>query len=407
MQWRTAGESHGRALVGIIEGIPAGVALKTSDLEVALARRRGGYGRGARQKFEQDKVTILSGVRHGYTLGTPIAVEVANSEWPKWDIVMHPDPQDPAALLRDAGTGDEQEIARNRRLTRPRPGHADLPGMIAYRQHDARNILERASARETAMRVALGEIARRFLNQACGIQVLGAVRQIGEVALPANRPAVRSTEADIVESSDLRCADPEIAAKMRSLIDQTRKKGDTLGGQIEIVASNIPVGLGTYAQWQDRLDGKLAQALMSIQSVKAVAIGDGIEVAGGFGSQAHDEIISAQPLTRSSNHAGGIEGGISNGESVVVRAWLKPISTVPRALQTIDTTTGKTAKALHQRSDVCAVVPAAVIGEAMVCLVLAEALLTRTGGGHIDRVRTAITEDKAIERNLLCEQTAE
>ncbi|MDT3767678.1 chorismate synthase [Gleimia hominis] len=388
MRWITAGESHGEALVGIIESVPAGLAITSADIEGALARRRTGYGRGARQKFEQDRVRLLSGVRHGRTLGSPIAIEVANSEWPKWRTVMSSDPVDPKDLMIDAGTGDEREVARNKRLTQPRPGHADLPGMLKYAHEDARNVLERSSARETAMRVALGEVARQFLRQVAGIEVLGHVVQVGQEAAPARQLTLG--DADAVNASDVRCVDAATAARFRAEIDGAKRSGDTVGGVVEVVAFNVPAGLGTYTQWDQRLDGQLAQALMSIQAAKSVEIGDGLTQTQTRGSRAHDEILVDARAYRPTNHAGGLEGGMSNGEPLVARVGFKPISTVPHALRTIDLENRTAAKALHQRSDTCAVVPAAVIAEAMVALVLANAVTQMFGGTTVDRARTAM-----------------
>lgn len=390
MQWTTAGESHGPSLVGILDGIPAGIEITTEQLRAALARRRLGYGRGARMKFEQDEVRILGGVRHGRTLGGPVAIEIKNSEWPKWETVMSADPVDPASLLIDAGTGDEREVARNRRLTRPRPGHADLTGMRKYNHTDARHILERASARETAARVALGEVAAAALRQIAGVELVSHVTAIGRAALPADapRPAAGATAA--LDASPVRCLDDAAATAMVAEIDAAKAAGDTLGGVVEVIAYGVPAGLGSFVRASSKLDARLAAAVMGIQAIKGVEIGDGFLTATRPGSQAHDEIVPrevggpvAANVVRLTNRAGGIEGGMSNGEPIVVRAAMKPISTVPRALRTIDVATGEAATALHQRSDTCAVAPAAVVAEAMVALTLLEALLEKTGGDSV------------------------
>lgn len=390
MQWTTAGESHGPSLVGILDGIPAGIEITTEQLRAALARRRLGYGRGARMKFEQDEVRILGGVRHGRTLGGPVAIEIKNSEWPKWETVMSADPVDPASLLIDAGTGDEREVARNRRLTRPRPGHADLTGMRKYNHTDARHILERASARETAARVALGEVAAAALRQIAGVELVSHVTAIGRAALPADapRPAAGATAA--LDASPVRCLDDAAATAMVAEIDAAKAAGDTLGGVVEVIAYGVPAGLGSFVRASSKLDARLAAAVMGIQAIKGVEIGDGFLTAVRPGSQAHDEIVPgevggpvAANVVRLTNRAGGIEGGMSNGEPIVVRAAMKPISTVPRALRTIDVATGEAATALHQRSDTCAVAPAAVVAEAMVALTLLEALLEKTGGDSV------------------------
>jgi chorismate synthase len=371
LRWLTAGESHGRALVAICEGIPAGVEITTSDVARALARRRGGYGRGARMNFEQDEVEITGGVRHGRTLGGPVAITVANSEWPKWEAVMAPDPV-PAAQL--AG------LARNEALTRPRPGHADLAGMQKYSHDDARQVLERASARETAARVALGEVARRFLDQALGVTILSHVVAVGSVRA-ADGTLPGPGELEVIDADPVRCLDPAASSAMVAEIDAARREGDTLGGVIEVVAHGLPPGLGSYVHWDRRLDGRLAGAMMSIHAIKAVEIGDGFTTAARRGSRAHDEIEpGAAGVRRVTNRAGGIEGGMSTGEPVRVRVAMKPISTVPRALATIDVRTGEPAKAINQRSDVTAVPAAGVVAEAMAALVLADAALEKFGG---------------------------
>ena len=389
-KWSTAGESHGQALVTLLEGVPAGLKITSGDIRAALARRRFGYGRGARQKFEQDVVGVLSGVRHGYTLGSPIAIVIENSEWPKWEAVMSADPVDPSLLLKDAGKGDVQEIARNKKLTKPRPGHADLTGMNKYGFGDARNVLERASARETAARVAAGEVARQILRQTCAVDIISRVVSLGTVEDTVS-PIPTPEDAVALDESDVRCLDKSTAEAMRNEVDNARKAGDTLGGVVEVIAYNVPQGLGSYVTPYSRLDAELARAMMSIQAVKAVEIGDGFTTAHRPGSEAHDEIVREDGHThRVTNRAGGIEGGMSNGEAVRVRVGFKPISTVPRALRTIDTETGEETKALHQRSDTTAVVPGAVITESMMALTLAQELLKRTGGDSIEQIRASL-----------------
>ena len=402
LRWMTAGESHGEALTAVLEGVPAGVRITSEDIRAALARRRLGHGRGARQAFERDELRVLGGIRHGSTIGSPIALQIGNSEWPKWSTVMSADPVDPHDLLIDAGTGDEREIARNRPLTRPRPGHADLPGMLKYDLPEARPVLERASARETAARVALGAVAEAILEQVAGVRLVSHVVRIGSVALPDDVPPPSAEDTSRLDADPVRCTDPATSAAMVAQIDATRKDGDTLGGVVEVIATGVPVGLGTHVSADRRLDARLAAALMGIQAVKGVEIGDGFAEAARRGSAAHDEIISVNcgTLTRTTNRAGGIEGGISNGSAVRVRAGFKPISTVPRALRTVDLATGEAATGLHQRSDVCAVVPGAVIAQAMTALVLADLLLDKTGGDSADEARRNLRSylDRIAER---------
>ena len=381
LRWLTAGESHGPALVAILEGLPAGVRTSTSDIAAALLRRRAGYGRGARMKFEQDEVEIIGGVRHGRTLGSPVAIRIANTEWPKWQLVMSADPVDPEALA---------DQARNAPLSRPRPGHADLAGMQKYGAADARPILERASARETAARVALGEVARAFLRQASGIEVLSHVVALGMARAPDGL-VPDPGDRERVDADPVRCADPAASAAMIAEIDAARKDGDTLGGVVEVVGYGLPAGLGSHVHWDRRLDSRLAAALMGIQAIKGVEIGDGFTTARRRGSHAHDEIELSGPggapgggLRRRTNRAGGIEGGISTGEVLRVRAAMKPISTVPRALDTVDLRTGAPAKAINQRSDTTAVPAAGVVAESMVALVLADATTEKFGGDSVD-----------------------
>jgi chorismate synthase len=377
-RWLTAGESHGPALVAVVDGVPAGVAITTHDVADALARRRAGYGRGARMKFEQDEVELTGGVRHGSTMGGPVAIRVNNTEWPKWETVMSADPVDEDIL---------NEQARNAPLTRPRPGHADLAGMQKYAHTDARPILERASARETAARVALGEVARRLLQQALGIEILSHVVSLGTVAVPADQQPPQPEDRDRIDADPVRCADLATSAAMVAEIDEVRKDGDTLGGVVEVVVYGAPPGLGSFTH----LDARLAGALMSVQAIKGVEVGDGFTTARRKGSQAHDEIERAsdnsKKIQRRTNRAGGIEGGMSTGEPIRVRAAMKPISTVPKALDTIDVSTGEAAKAINQRSDATAVPAAGVVAEAMVALVLAEAATEKFGGDSVEEMR--------------------
>ncbi|WP_205570107.1 chorismate synthase [Actinomyces lilanjuaniae] len=402
LHWMTAGESHGEALTAVVDGVPAGVEITSEDIREALARRRLGHGRGARQSFERDELRILGGIRHGRTIGSPVSLQIGNSEWPRWSTVMSADPVEAEALLVDAGTGDERELARNRPLTRPRPGHADLPGMLKYDLPEARPVLERASARETAARVALGAVAEALLAQVAGIRLVSHVVRVGTVALPEDVAAPQPQDTARLDADPVRCTDPATSAAMVSLIDEARKAGDTLGGVVEVVATGVPVGLGSHVQADRRLDARLAGALMSIQAVKGVEVGDGFAQAQLRGSAAHDEILSVRSggVSRASNRAGGVEGGISNGSPVRVRAAFKPISTVPRALRTVDMATGEEATGLHQRSDTCAVVPGAVIAQAMTALVLADALTDKTGGDSVVQARSSLVSylDRVAER---------
>ena len=374
LRWLTAGESHGPALVATLEGLPAGVPITTEMVADHLARRRLGYGRGARMKFERDEVTFLGGVRHGRTQGGPVAIHIANTEWPKWETVMSADPVDPAEL---------EGSARNAPLTRPRPGHADLVGMQKYGFDEARPVLERASARETAARVALGAVAAAFLAQSGGIRLVSHTVGVGTVATPAGTVPVPE-DVNRLDDDPLRCLDPDTSAAMVAEVDRAHAEGDTLGGVVEVVGYGLPPGLGSHVHWDRRLDARLAGALMSIQAIKGVEVGDGFELARTRGSAAHDEIVpSDNGPRRASGRSGGTEGGMSTGELLRVRAAMKPISTVPRALRTIDTATGEAATAHHQRSDVCAVPAAGVVAEAMVALVLADAVLEKFGGDSV------------------------
>lgn len=381
LRWITAGESHGPALVALLDGMVAGVEVTSQEIADQLARRRLGYGRGARMKFEADKVTILGGVRHGKTMGGPIAIEVGNTEWPKWETVMSADPVDESVLA---------DLARNAPLTRPRPGHADYSGMLKYGFDDARNVLERASARETAARVAAGTVARAFLRQAFGVEVISHVISIGS-ALSGDGPGPTAADLDAIDASPVRAFDKDAEAAMIAEIEAAKKDGDTLGGIVEVIVEGLPVGLGSFTSGDNRLDSRLAGALMGIQAIKGVEVGDGFETARRRGSQAHDEMRPGPDgVLRSTNRAGGLEGGMTNGEPLRVRAAMKPISTVPRALSTVDMTTGEEAVAIHQRSDVCAVPAAGVVAETMVALVVAQAALEKFGGDSLRETRTNI-----------------
>jgi chorismate synthase len=378
LRWLTAGESHGPALVAIVEGVPAGVQVTRAGIVDELARRRAGHGRGARMKFEADDIEILGGIRHGLTIGAPIAIRVGNTEWPKWETVMSPDPVDAAELA---------ELGRAEALTRPRPGHADLVGMQKYGFDDARPVLERASARETAARVALGTVAKAFLDQVAGARVLSHVVSIGTAHAPEG-VVPGPDDLSSVDNDPVRCADAGASAAMVAEIDEARRDGDTLGGVVEVVVHGLPPGLGSHVHWDRRLDARLAAALMGIQAIKGVEVGDGFETARRRGSVAHDEIESTSAgIRRKTGRAGGTEGGMSTGEVLRVRAAMKPISTVPRALDTVDVATGEPAKAINQRSDVCAVPAAGVVAEAMVALVLADAMLEKFGGDAVDETR--------------------
>ena len=379
LRWITAGESHGPAIIAVLDGMPSGVEVTTAVVARDLARRRLGYGRGARMSFEADELELTGGVRHGRTMGGPVAVRIGNTEWPKWQTVMAADPV-PADVLASQ--------ARNAPLTRPRPGHADLAGMQKYDVDDARLVLERASARETAARVALGAVARAFLRQALGVEVLSHVVSIGSVTAPAG-VIPRPDDRERVDASPVRCADKAAEADMIAEIDATRRAGDTLGGVVEVVAYGLPPGLGSHAQGDRRLDARLAAALMSIQAIKGVEMGDGFELARSRGSQAHDEIVRDRDgaIRRVTGRSGGTEGGMTTGELLRVRAAMKPISTVPRALSTVDTATRESAVAINQRSDVCAVPAAGVVAEAMVALVLADAATEKFGGDSVPEIR--------------------
>ncbi|HBD21224.1 MULTISPECIES: chorismate synthase [Dietzia] len=378
LKWTTAGESHGQALVTIVEGVIAGVEVTSDEIASQLARRRLGYGRGARMKFEADAVRVLGGVRHGRTMGSPVAIEVGNTEWPKWEQIMSADPVDPEAI---------DDKARAARLTRPRPGHADFSGMLKYDFDDARMVLERASARETAARVAAGTVARAVLRDVLGVEVLSHVISIG-ASEPYVGPEPGYADLEDIDASPVRAFDAAAAESMIAEIEAAKKAGDTLGGVVEVVVHGLPIGLGSHVSGDDRLDAQLAGALMGIQAIKGVEVGDGFETARRRGSVAHDEMVRGDDgVERRSNRAGGLEGGMTNGQPLRVRAAMKPISTVPRALSTVDMEDGSAATAIHQRSDVCAVPAAGVVAESMVALVLARAVLQKFGGDSLAETR--------------------
>ncbi|PPF68946.1 chorismate synthase [Rathayibacter tritici] len=377
LRWLTAGESHGPELVAVLEGLPAGVSVSLDDIRADLARRKLGYGRGVRMGFEQDELTISSGVRHGATMGSPIALRIGNTEWPRWEDVMSAEPRDPETLPKGRGAP----------LTRPRPGHADLVGMQKYAFPESRNVLERASARETAARVALGAIARRFLGE-LGITLVSHTLAIGSVRVPEGSPLPAPADVDALDADPLRCHDAATSALMVAEVDRAHEDGDTLGGVVEVLAYDLPPGLGSYVHWDRRLDAQLAAAVMGIQAIKGVEVGDGFVTATRRGSEAHDELFqTADGISRSSDRAGGTEGGMSTGTVLRVRAGMKPISTVPHALRTVDVATGESAGAHHQRSDVCAVPASGVVAEAMIALVLANAVLEKFGGDSVAETR--------------------
>lgn len=383
LRWTTAGESHGQALISLVENLPSGLNVTREEVSYQLARRRLGYGRGARMKFEADEVTFLSGVRHGVTLGSPVAVKISNTEWPKWTTIMSSDPLD----LEDEVVAKEMNSGRGAKLTRPRPGHADFAGMLKFDHDEARPILERASARETAARVAAATFARAVLREVCGVEVLSHVISIG-ASEPYTGPTPSFEDLEAIDSSEVRSFDKAAEESMIEEIKAAKKSGDTLGGIVEVVVKGLPVGLGSHTSGDERLDAQLAGALMGIQAIKGVEIGDGFAEARRRGSKAHDEMERTDHgVRRLSNRAGGVEGGMSNGEDLVVRAAMKPISTVPRALKTVDMSTGEAATGIHQRSDVCAVPAAGVVAEAMVALVLARAVLRKFGGDSVQETK--------------------
>ena len=380
LRWLTAGESHGPALSAIVEGIPAHVEITSKEIDFDLSRRRLGFGRGARQNFEADKITITGGIRLGLSQGGPIAIQIANSEWPKWEKVMSADP---------VPNDEIKNLARNAPLTRPRPGHADLVGMQKFNFSDARPILERASARETAARVALGAVARAFLKQSVGIEILSHVISIGQVSVDEDYELPTIKDKSRIDEDPVRCADLEVSEAIVKEIEAAHRDGDTLGGVVEVLAYNLPPGLGSHTHWDKRLDARLAGAMMGIQAIKGVEIGDGFTTAKRRGSMAHDEIEKnkAGKIVRRTDRAGGTEGGMSNGEILRVKVAMKPISTVPKALDTIDVVTGEAAKAINQRSDVCAVPAAGIVAEAMAALVLADAVLEKFGGDSVQETK--------------------
>jgi chorismate synthase len=377
LRWLTAGESHGPELIAIVEGLPAGVPVSLDAIRADLARRKLGYGRGSRMKFEQDELNISGGVRHGFSLGSPVAVRIGNTEWPKWVEVMNPEPVEET----------EKSRGRSAPLTRPRPGHADLVGMQKYNFDEARPILERASARETAARVALGAVARGFLAE-LGITLVSHTLSIGPVRVPENSPLPTPGDVNRLDADPLRCFDTATSARMVAEVDAAKKDGDTLGGVVEVLAYGLPPGLGSHVHWDRRLDGQLAQALMGIQAIKGVEVGDGFLTTTRRGSDAHDELFSIDDeIVRSSDKAGGTEGGMSTGTVLRVRAGMKPIATIPHSLRTVDVATGEAAGAHHQRSDVCAVPAAGVVAEAMVALVLANSVLEKFGGDAVEETK--------------------
>jgi chorismate synthase len=379
LRWITAGESHGPELIGVLEGFPAGVSVDKQSIIDEMARRRLGYGRGSRQKFEQDELTISSGIRHGKTQGGPISLRIGNTEWPKWEKIMSAEPVDEESLSG----------ARAQPLTRPRPGHADFTGMQKYGFDESRPVLERASARETATRVALGSVCKSLLTE-LGIEIISHTTSIGTVSATGLSPSPRDREK--LDSDPVRCTDEKISEKMVNEIDSAKKDGDTLGGTVEVLVYGLPPGLGSYVHWDRKLDGRLAQAMMSIQAMKSVEIGDGLETTRRRGSEAHDEIaVENGEVSRKTDRAGGLEGGMTNGEVLRVTVGMKPISTVPRALSTVDTSTGEEATAHHQRSDVCAVPAAGIIAEAMAALVITDAVLEKFGGDSLEEVGRNLT----------------
>ena len=381
LRYLTAGESHGRALVAIIEGLPAGLPVSLKAIEDELVRRRHGYGRGPRMKIEKDALEVVAGVRGGATLGSPVAIIISNTEWAKWAHVM-PVEGDPGG----------------RALTRPRPGHADLPGMMKYDFDDARDVFERASARETAARVAIAALAKLLLGR-LGIEIVSHVVRIGSVEVPMGMVPPGPADLEAVDASPVRCFDPKAAADMAAAIDAAGAAGDSLGGVIEIVAYGLPVGLGSHVHWDRKLDGRLAGALMSVPAIKGVEMGDGFAGASRLGSEAHDEI--EPDLTRATGRAGGTEGGMSIGGTLRARAAMKPLSTLKRRLRSVDLATGEAADAFQERTDVCAVPAAGVVCEAVVALVLADAVLEMFGGDTVGDVEGAVQRYRdRIERRL-------
>jgi chorismate synthase len=389
VRFLTAGESHGRALIVILEGIPAGLPIDLDRITADLKRRQGGYGRGRRMAIESDAADILSGVRAGETIGGPIAMMIENRDWVNWQQTMYTGPE-PAPDARGA---------RRAPVTRPRPGHADLAGVAKYGRDDVRDILERASARETAARVAAGAVARQLLAQA-GIRIASHVFAIGDVRLPEHQVVSFDQAAALPDDSPVRCVDEGAAAGMIAAIDRAKAAGDTMGGAFEVIATGVPIGLGSYVQWDRKLDGRLAQALMSIPAIKAVGIGIGPEAAARPGSRVHDEIVldpdgQTLPVARPTNNAGGLEGGVTNGQDLRVSAWMKPIATLMKPLRSVDLTTLTESGAAIERSDVCAVPAAAVVGEAMVALTLADAVMEKFGGDSVEELKKAVERWKS------------
>ena len=397
VRFLTAGESHGRALVVILEGIPAGLRLDLDAITRDLRRRQGGYGRGRRMAIESDRAELLSGVRAGETIGGPIAMMIENRDWPNWQYTMRVGPD------RDGEPPAEGGGARRAPVTRPRPGHADLAGAVKYGRSDVRDVLERASARETAARVAAGAVAKQLLAHA-GASITSHVFVLGAAGLPAGKVVSFEQAAALPDDSPLRCVDADVERQMIAGIDAAKEAGDTMGGGFEVIVRGLPVGLGSYIQWDRKLDGRLAQALMSIPAIKAVGAGLGPEVAVRPGSRVHDEIVPDRSgardtgVARPTNNAGGLEGGVTNGEDLRVSAWMKPISTLMKPLRSVDLTTMEESPAAIERSDVCAVPAAAVVGEAMVALVLADALVERFGGDAIADLERALAGSNAAVR---------
>jgi chorismate synthase len=385
LRFLTAGESHGQGLVVILDGLPSGLAIDFDAMDHDLRQRQAGYGRGRRMAIESDRAEVLSGVRRGRTTGAPVALLIRNRDWTNWQATMHV----------EAETPEGAPGAKRARIVRPRPGHADFAGALKYDHEDIRDVLERASARETAARVAAGAIARQLLR-AVGVEIASHVVSIGGAGLPAGTLVPFEQVQAIPAESQLRCVDPAVEAAMTRTIDAAREAGDTVGGAFEVVVRGVPVGLGSYVQWDRKLDGRLAQAMMSIHAVKAVAIGDGVEGARRPGSQVHDEIVMAEAadggrrIARPTNRAGGLEGGVTNGEDLRVMGYMKPISTLMKPLRSVDLTSLEEAPAAIERSDVCAVPAAAVVGEAMVALVLAEALTERFGGDSMRQLKSQV-----------------
>jgi chorismate synthase len=397
LRFLTAGESHGKGLIGILEGIPSGLALSSKDIDRELARRQSGYGRGGRMKIEKDHAEIISGVRLGYTIGSPVSLFIENRDWENWQDIMSPETS-VSSVEPSKDIGEEIKNPRFLPVIRPRPGHADLAGALKYRHKDIRNILERSSARETAMRVAIGAIAKKFLSE-FSLTIGSFVTQIGNIKIQNSKFKIQNFGETFkkAENSPVRCPDEDASKKMMELIDTASKNGDTLGGVFEIFATGLPVGLGSYIQWDKRLDGRLAHALMGIQAIKGVEIGDGFEMAERFGSEVMDEIFyqktedrsqkSDSEFYRETNHAGGIEGGMTNGMPIVIRAAMKPIPTLRKPLRSVNIITKEPFEAAYERSDICAVPAAAVIGEAVAALVIADAFLEKFGGDNIEETK--------------------